>query len=349
MSRNISIILSSILFSNFAFAQTKNMNPKIGLNTIFEYINNSKDRDHDGFSLKEAELQFSSDIDVYLRGQATIGIHQEHEEHDDDADEHGHASYSVEPEEVFVETLQIPGVTLKAGKFLLDIGKHNNVHSHALPFNNQSKLNELIIGDEGLSEVGVSASYLLPTNSFNELSLEYFTASNDEVFSSEDKHASSYLLRYKSLFEISSETTFDYGLTYLSQSVDNKTEIYGLDFSVKWKPLSMGKYHSFAWVTDILKKKKYGSNDESEAGVSSYFKYQLSQRVFAQYKYEFLGLDSDSSRNTNVHTALLAFVPSEFSSIRFQYDQVDERSSEQERVFTLQLNISMGAHPAHAY
>lgn len=348
MNKNISIILSSILFSNLGFAQssiTKSMNPKIGLNTIFEYKNNSKDSDEDGFSLKEAELQFSSDIDVYLKGQATIAIHKEHH----DGEEEAHASYAVEPEEIYVETLQVPSVTFKAGKFLLDIGKHNRVHTHALPFNATAKLNDMIVGDESVSEVGVSASYLLPTNSFNELTLEYFTASNDELFSSTAKHESSYLLRYKALFDISAATTFDYGLTYLSQSVENKTDIYGVDFSVKWKPVTMGSYHSFAWVTDILKKKKYGDNAKTESGISSYLKYQISKRVFSQYKYEYLGLDSSTGMSTNVHTALLAFVPSEFSSVRLQYDHINDNTNIDERVLTLQLNISMGAHPAHAY
>ncbi|EQC46909.1 hypothetical protein [Bacteriovorax sp. Seq25_V] len=353
MNKNISIILSSVLFSSVTLAQsslTKNMNPKIGLNTIFEYVNNSKDSDEDGFSFKEAELQFSSDIDVYLKGQATIAIHKEHhEEGEAESEEHGHASYAVEPEEVFVETLQIPSVTFKAGKFLLDIGKQNRTHSHALPFNSHAKLNDLIIGDEAVSEVGVSASYLLPTSFFNELTVEYFTASNDELFSSEDKHESSYLLRYKSLFDINSATTFDYGLTYLTQSAENKTDIYGLDFSVKWKPVTLGNYHSFAWVTDILKKKKYGTDGETEGGVSSYLRYQLSQRLFAQYKYEHLGLDSSTETNTNVHTALIAFIPSEFSSVRLQYDHINDKTEVDERVLTLQLNISMGAHPAHAY
>lgn len=329
----------------------KGFNPNIGINALFDYTNTQGDSENDGFSLSEVELQFSADIDAYFRGEATIAIHKEHEEHeegDEDTEEHahGHVSYAVEPEEVFVETIAIPSLTFKIGKFFLDTGKFNTTHSHARMFVTRSQLENTIIGDEGLSEVGLSASYLIPTRNFNELSLQIFSPKNGEVFDEGEGHDLGYNLRYKSLFEITDSSTFDFGLSFLTAKTgheEEKTEIMGADFTYKFSAIDSSKKTNFALVSEYLKKKSAHSETD---GLSAALKYQVSSRTFVQYRYETFGLSDDSFSQGNVDTVLFAFVPSEFSSIRLQYD--DNRHLEEKKI-TLQLNISMGAHPAHSY
>lgn len=329
-------------------ARGNSFNPQIGLNTLFSYKNTNKDTSSDGFSFDEAELQFSSDVDAYFRAEATIAIHKEVEEESHGDHTHSHTSYAVEPEEVFVETTSLPAVTLKAGKFLVDFGKINRTHTHALPFVDKGLLQENVFGDEGLSEVGAGISGLVPLPWFSELSYSALQGDNESVFNADDKHALAHVARFTNLFELSQSSTIELGFSGATQSAheESKTNIYGADLTFKWKPVNLGKYNSFAWSTEYINKDKKGESSSEVKGVSSYLKYQTSQRTFVQYRYEDLTVDSSDKSS---HSALLAYVPSEFSSIRLQYDQIDDGGDEDEKKVTLQFNISIGAHPAHNY
>ncbi len=82
----------------------------------------------------------------------------------------------------------------------------------------------------------------------------------------------------------------------------------------------------------------------------SHLKYQLAQRWYAQYRYDYLGLNkSKAIAPIKRHTGLIAFLPSEFSGVRLQYETIDDGQAKDEKRISLQLNISIGAHPAHAY
>ncbi|EQC42947.1 hypothetical protein M899_0846 [Bacteriovorax sp. BSW11_IV] len=330
-------------------ARGNSFNPQIGLNSLFSYKNSNKNSSTDGFSFDEAELQFSSDVDAYFRAEATIAIHKEIEEEEHDGHTHNHTSYAVEPEEIFVETTALPVLTVRAGKFLTSFGKLNTTHTHALPFVDKGLLQEKVFGDEGLSEVGASVSGLLPLSWFSELTYSALQGDNEDVFNAEDKHSLGHAARFTNLFELSDSATIEFGLSGLTQKAheETKTDIYGADLTFKWKPVNLGKYNSFSWSTEYIKKDKKGEDSSSEVkGVSSYLKYQTSQRTFVQYRFE--DLKVDDVKNT-AHSALVAYVPSEFSSIRLQFDRIDDNSEEKENKLTLQFNISIGAHPAHNY
>lgn len=357
MKKLFSTIIISVLFSqvtNAALLKSsakKGFNPDIGVNALFEYTNSS-DSEDDGFSLSEIEMQFSSDIDAYFRGEATIAIHKEHEEHeeeeDHDEEEHGHASYAIEPEEVFIETISIPSLTLKFGKFYAEAGKFNTTHSHARMFTSRTRLEDQIFGDEGLSQVGVSASYLLPVPVFSELTFGAFTPDNEEAFGESTSHDLGYNAKFKSLIELNDSSAIDFGITYVqtkNKDTSNKTTIYGADLSYRFTSVNSSSKSHFSLVNEYLKKKMDESNSEVD-GLSSGLKYRSSARTFIQYKYETMGISSSSTENGSINTVLFAFIPSEFSSIRVQYD--DFRYSDEKKL-TLQLNFSMGAHPAHAY
>lgn len=54
-------------------------------------------------------------------------------------------------------------LNLRFGKYRVDYGKINRVHPHAWPFVTQPLSQERFIGEEGLNDLGISASMLLPT------------------------------------------------------------------------------------------------------------------------------------------------------------------------------------------
>ncbi|WP_419168685.1 hypothetical protein [Halobacteriovorax sp.] len=329
-------------------------NPSIGLNALTLYKNSARDNDHDGFQLQEAEIQFSADVDAYFRAEATFAIHPEHEV-EEEAGHEGHG-YAFEPEEIFAETISIPDVTVKIGKFYTQFGKYNMVHTHAQPFIYRGVVQEYMFGEEGLNEVGVGVSTMLPLPWFSDLTVQFIQPSNEELFH-EDPHSIATVANLKNLWDLSESLTLEWGLSglyynhrSLPTELRNRTTVLGSDLTFKWKPVKKGKYSSFVWSTEFIHKDIQGENELKNGGVSTFFRYQLAQRWYAQAQYEFLGLFADESlTDTNVYTGLIAFVPTEFSSLRVQYDDIHDGEDHPEKRVSLQLSFSIGAHPAHVY
>lgn len=349
-----------LLLSTQAYSQSlsktsrgNSFNPAIGLNALMLYRNSSRDNHEDGFSLQEAELQFSSDVDAYFRAEATIGIHKEH--HEEGAAEEAHG-YAVEPEEVFLETIAIPGVTFKAGKFYAQFGKYNMVHTHAQPFIYRSVVQDYMFGEEGLSEVGVGLSYLMPLPWFSDLTLQVIQPKNEELFL-ECSHCVASVVNLKNLWDLSDSLTLEWGLSGLyadhdihDEVLNNKLTLLGTDLTFKWRPTKNGKSSSFMWSTEFIHKEQRGIINNRNGGVTTLMRLQVAQRWYLQGQYEFLGINKDESlSDQNVYTGLIAYVPTEFSAVRLQYDEVYDGEDRPEKRISMQLSFSIGAHPAHVY
>lgn len=334
------LTLAALSFSQTTTAKSNSFNPEIGVNMLFLDQNSKIDKSEDGMKLQEAELQFSSEVDSYFTAKASFSV----------AEENG--SYGIEPEEAYVETIDVPYVTLKFGKFKMPMGKHNQLHSHAFLFVNAPLINETILGEEGLNETGIGASTLIPFPWFSEITLDYTQGENADLFNSSKKSDKVIIGRYKNLWDLSDSTTLELGFSGAKgkNSDNHDTKLYGADLTLKWRPVDGGKYNSFEWGNEYLEKDRNGEVDEKLSGLVSYLKYQMAQRWYAQYRYDYLGLNKSKSINANKrHTALFAFVPSEFSSVKLQYETIDDGQVKDESRVSFQLNISIGAHPAHAY
>lgn len=361
--RILFILFASILF-NFAYAQTSmtnltrgnSFNPSMGLNAMMLAADSTVDTEEDGFSLQGVELQFNSDVDAYFRAQVVIGIHKEEHDEEEEEEEEGHAEFAIHPEEVFVETISIPGITIKAGKFLSQFGKYNSLHLHAQPFIYRSVVQEAMFGHEGFASTGASVSGLMPLGWYSELSLEALAPSNEDLFEPTG-NATAYVAKLKNLWDLSESTTLEWGLSALdferaayNDNIAEETRLTGTDLTIKWRPLKNSRAQSFTWSTEYIKRKRNGSIESENTGITSFIQSQFATRWVAQYQYEHLTDDlSDSNNITQVHTALVGFIPSEFSALRLQYDHIDAGEEETEKRVSLQLNFSIGAHPAHMY
>ena len=289
---------------------------------------------------QEAELQFSSDVDSYFTAKAFFAIAKED------------GVFGIEPEEIYVETIAIPHVGLRIGKSKMPLGKHNQLHAHAFPFINAPLINEAILGDEGLNETGVGANILIPLPWYSEINLNYTQGENEELFNSDRNDNKAIIARFKNLWDLSDSMTLELGLSGAEgKNTDHlDTNLYGTDLTLKWRPAEGGKYSSFEWASEFLQKDKKGEVDDKLSGLVSHFKYQMAQRWYAQYRYDYLGLNKSKTINASKrHTGLIAFLPSEFSGIRLQYETIDDGQVIDEKRVSLQLNISIGSHPAHAY
>jgi hypothetical protein len=324
------------------------LNPDIGVNFLGGYRRSTHQNEalsgalSDGLHFEEAELQFSADVDPYLKASALFALAPEDGE------------FVFEPEEVYFETISLPSVTLRAGKFKSAISRHNEFHTHAYPFLDAPLIEEALFGGEGLNDVGLSAAVLLPISWFSEVTAQVFAATNDTSFGSPGMNDSLEVVRFKNLWELNDDTTLEWNLGggAGANQWGGTTWVGTTSLTGKWRPSVLGKYQSLLLHAEYLFGTCEGRVEDSEmGGLAAWAQYQLAQRWWLQVRGEWLGVPSlRSEPNQRKQSLLVAFSPSEFSGFRFQYDHLDAAGAlDTDHRLSLQWNISIGAHPAHAY
>jgi hypothetical protein len=333
--------------SSTATGVSRSFNPAISVNglllgTYTDQGRNDNSREvKTGLKVQEVELRFTANIDTYLHGDLTIAF---------EGDE-------VEVEEIIASLLATNNLSFRIGKFFTPFGKHNQLHTHAFPFIDAPLINEEILGEEGINEVGVGAALLLPTPWFSEVDLLLLEGEND-LFNGPLNDDFLYMTHLKNLVELTDELTaelggsFAYGRNDLVNGPYNSTTLVGADLTFKWKPSGRELYRTLIWQTEFIQ----SSRDVVKKGFYSLVQYQFARRWWAQGRYDFFTIPRDTvggggevSQDKIRYTALVAFAPSEFSALRLQYNFLDQSAAENEHQVLLQLNFTFGSHPAHKY
>lgn len=361
-------IVSLILISAVALAQTPSpqptrsgaSNPDIGMNLLMLYRNSNRGNDssveeRNGASIDEVELQFTSDVDAYWRLVGTLAIHQEYNAGPPPTREN-----VVEAEEAFTESLALPYVTLKIGKFKAAMGKHNQLHAHAYPFIDAPLMNKTLLGGEGLNDAGVSLAYLIPVSWFSELTLQALSGQGEglDYYAGTSANDSVSLAHLKNLWDLSDDLTFEFGASGATgqNSFAATTNLFGIDMTLKWRP-GGSQERAVVWSTEALKREfDQTAAQERDGGVASWIQYQVSKRWWAQVRGEYLQAQQQDPASTSPlpelqrkQSLLVGYVPTEFSAVRVQYDHLYDGAIEDEQRVLVQFNYSIGAHPAHAY
>ena len=302
-----------------------------------------------GFSLQEAEVQMTADVDPYFRAVSLFSVSQQDKSTD----------YRIDPEEVYVETISLPRVTLRAGKFKMAVGKHNQLHTHAYPFIDSPVIHQALLGAEGLNEVGASAALLLPVDWYSELVVQAMDLSNDVLYKSKSTRNIGAVARFKNLWDLSDSLTVEAGLsgTAGKNQFDRTSSVLGADLTFKWRPSVGGKYRALVWSTEYLDGHREGLTDASGAaigtlgGVATWLQFQFAERWWVQGRFEYVGLPRTDTIPTQCkQSALIGFFPSEFSGFRIQYDHIaTQGKASDDHMVAFQYNLSIGAHPAHTY
>ncbi|MEO7151033.1 MAG: hypothetical protein ABIX46_04895 [Burkholderiaceae bacterium] len=109
------------------------------------------------FSLGESELGLSASVDPWWLGSASIAIH-------------GDDTVSVE--EAYVQTTALGnGLTLKAGRYLSNIGYLNPKHAHTWDFVDNPLAYQALLGTQ-FGDDGLQLRWLVPTEQYLELGAE---------------------------------------------------------------------------------------------------------------------------------------------------------------------------------
>ncbi len=303
---------------------------------------------HNGFNLQEAEFQFTADVDPYWKANFILSV-----------DRAGKA----EIEEGYVTSEQLPydllprDTSLKLGKFFAGFGKHNLLHTHQFPFIDRPLINQTVFGDEGLKEPGLGLSYLLPTSWFSELTFQGLAGENESLFraSEDSKPRGAYLGHWKNFFDVSDSTTLEIGNSYIagrnSDAGHRLSQAIGLDLTMKWRPPQQATEKGLIWQNEYIYFSRERDRDPSSKGGGLYssLQYQFARNWWIQGRYDLLGVPKLDDGRKHRWSTLLALVPSEFSALRLQYSYLTQQQGKSVNEIMLQMNFTIGSHPAHQY
>ncbi|MFQ5451210.1 MAG: hypothetical protein ACE5E9_11325 [Nitrospinaceae bacterium] len=333
--------------STTASGISRKFNPAISVNGLLlgTFVNEGRDdparKVKTGLKIQEVELQLAAVVDTYLKGQLTLSL----EEVD-----------KIEIEEFIADILVINNLALRAGKFFAPFGKHNLLHTHQFPFIDAPLINAEILGKDGLNEIGGGLSALLPTTWFSEFNFQFLQGDNP-LFKGPLSDDFLYLAHLKNLLDLTDELTLELGGSFAYGRNDNitgpynATQLSGADLTFKWKPAGRERYRTLVWQSEFLN----SSREVDKKGIYTFFQYQFARRWWVQARYDFFTIPRDrkakgeKALDKHRYSALLAFVLSEFSALRLQYNYLDQFQEASEHQVLLQLNFTFGSHPAHSY
>ena len=290
--------------------------------------------------MSEAEATFQAVVDPYARADFFLAFSNE----------------GVEIEEGFLTLTSLPGGLLaKVGKLKQQVGKVNTFHAHSLPWTDRPLANiNLLGGDEGLADSGISVSKLIPNSLlFLEATGEVYQG-NSGVFQSHKRSDVSYVGRLRGFRDITEAVNLDVGGSFAAgrndAGPDFTTRVVALDATFRYRPLQRALYRRFLGRTEM-----FWSRREQEDGAVPAFgmyvsgDYQFARRWFAGARYDWSERAYDASLVDKGSSLALTFWPSEFSQIRGQYRRVNFAEGIKSNEVLFQFLFSIGAHGAHVF
>ena len=260
----------------------------------------------------------------------------------------------------------LPRINITAGKFRQQFGVVNRWHAHALDQIKYPLPIALYMGEEGLNQIGISTSWLMPalTAQVNELVLEITNSQNEVLFSGDEFSLPATLLRFKNYYDLSPSTYLEWGLSGMAGTNDSLgfsfdqshrwTYMAGLDVTLSWRPLRRALYRGLVWRTELFYVKKEEKNQDriNALGGYSYWDYRLNRQLIAGLRVDYaqpLVLNNEDQYVWQL-IPYLTFWQSEFVYFRLEYAHLQGKNLEtKDNRVTLQLNWSLGPHKHEKY
>jgi hypothetical protein len=219
----------------------------------------------------------------------------------------------------------------------------------------------LLGGEEGLADAGFSVSRLIPNPwLFLEATGEVFRGDSSDVFQSRSRGDLSYVGHIRGYQDITESTNVDLGFSYahghhaatdLEAEAGLITQLYGVDATVRWRPLQRSIYRSFIGRSELV----WSHRDELAADRQDAFgfyvagDYQFARRWFAGVRFDRSERAAASDVLDTGQSLVLTFWPSEFAQLRGQYRRTRYAEDTTANELLFQLQFSIGAHGAHTF
>jgi hypothetical protein len=290
--------------------------------------------------LNEAEASFQAIVDPYARADFFLSASPE----------------GLEVEEGFITFTSLPGdLLVKVGKMKAQFGKVNTMHSHILPWVDEPlAMVNLLGGEEGLNDSGISVSKLiLNPVMFLEATGEIFNGDNN-LFKSYKRSDLTYVGRLRGYRDITEGINLDLGTSFTyghnDAGPDFKTRLFGVDATVRYRPLRRAIYKRFLARTELF----WSDREQPLANASAFgaygsAEYQFARRWFAGTRLDYSERAVDPTLKDKSASLLLTYWPSEFSQVRGQYRRTRYADGPVANEILFQFLFSIGAHGAHAF
>jgi len=299
--------------------------------------------------MHESEAAFQAVVDPYARADFFISFGEE----------------GVGLEEGFITFTSLPGGLLtKVGKMRAAFGKVNSLHNHVLPWTDRPLVtNNLVGGEDGIDDAGISVARLIPIpDVFLEATGQVFRGdSGENLFKTSKRGDLTYLGHLRGYQDITEGTNLDLGASYarahnpsgIVNDVDLgrfTTQLFGVDATVRYKPLRRSIYRSFVGRTELIWSRRQQPDGLQRAfGYYVSGDYQFARRWFIGGRYDRSDHADDASLFDKGESAVLTYWPSEFGQIRGQYRRTNYAIGPVANELLFQFQFSIGAHGAHPF
>ncbi len=296
--------------------------------------------------MHESELGLQAIIDPYARGDFFLTFGEE----------------GVGLEEGYITFTSLPAnFVARVGKMRAAFGKVNTMHNHVLPWVDRPLVTDnLVGGEDGINDAGVSVTRILPAPKglFLEATGQLFRGDSGDnlhpLFTSARKSDVSTVAHLRGYGDITESTNLDLGLSYARGHNDLGsgfvTSLYGLDATLRWKPLRRSIYHSFVARSEFVwsQRQQLAPSLVKSFGYYASADYQLGRRWFLGGRWDWSDRALLAQADKGV-SAVLTYWPSEFSQIRGQYRFTKFAEGVQGNELLMQVQFILGAHGAHPF
>src|SRR5205085_5938803 len=176
---------------------------------------------------------------------------------------------------------------------------------------------------------------------------------SEGVFRADRRRDVSTIEHLRGYRDISESTNVDLGFSYAhghSVSGVGSNQLFGMDATLRWKPLRRSIYHSFIGRSEFIWSQRRQFPFEQRAfGFYTSGDYQLGRRWFVGGRYDHSDRPETASLTDNGASAVLTYWPSEFSQVRGQYRFTRYAGNLDAHELLMQVMFSLGAHGAHPF
>jgi len=128
------------------------------------------------------------------------------------------------------------------------------------------------------------------------------------------------------------------------------TELFGVDATVRWRPLQRSIYRSFVGRSELIWSRRGQSGGSQRAnGLYVSGDYQLGRRWYTGLRVDSSERLDDASLRDKGVSWTVTYWPSEFSQIRGQLRRTKYAEDSTAHEFLFQFQFAIGAHGAHPF
>lgn len=328
-------------------ASAKALNPDVGMiGNLVTATGRNSINPFKSISLQESEMSLQAIVDPYARADFFLAIGEE----------------GIEVEEGYLTFPTIPGgFVAKVGKMRASFGRVNQFHNHTLPWVDRPLVQFNLLGgsldeaDVGIKDAGFSVSRIIPAGGlFLEATGEVFRGDSGSLFQSSRRSDVSMVSHLRGYGDFTENTNLELGFSYARGHNDTGsnfiTQLYGIDATLRWKPLRRAIYHSFAARAELYwSRREEAPLTQKALGYFGSLEYRLGRRWFVGGRYDWSERGRNAAQHDSSGSLILTYWPSEFNQIRGQLRRTRYAEGTTANELLIQFLFTIGAHGAHPF